>query len=1147
MVITAPEGVHIDAITDIIETQLISTRLSLEMLRGGRLSFKHKPFHVNFQNGSRIMGRIPQRSGVGVKGVHPIWLELDEASDYPSDGWTELMETLKRGHKGAVWRCHGVTRGVRDKHYYRFTADPNTQWRVHRYSSMWRPTWTDEERQEKIMQYGSKDDPDYRRNILGLHGDSVSPIFVLSRLMNCVDDDKESDYNADEYQFFKINDSLLAEQNVDIIQLLDFPPYHLSKYNTFWVGMDVGMTNHPSEILIFAEELLKPSSEEYKTLKRLGKAISIEGKPRLKLVTRINLTRIATPDQVRAMLWVIDFYKPRAFSLDKMQPVSEPVLTPSGWVPIGSLSEGDLVIGSDGAATKVVGVFPQDDRRVVRVTFSDGSSTRCGPEHLWTIKLRKRRCVESMSVTTGQMMELARRYGSSKITIPLLSGPVEYEQGPELPIDPYVLGCLLGDGNLRLNGIRFSSVDEEILDNMRSRLPEGFEVKHTDRCNYIVKADGWRHERNSKGQFCHRNPILDVLRDLGLAGTHSWDKFIPEVYLRATPDERLELLRGLMDTDGYCSVQNDGCTIAIRLSSETMIRQIGELVQSLGGVTRFRDFTTSCNGKAGRHGYQVTMGLPVGVNPFRLSRKRDAVIPRRRAITRHLEAIDPQPDEQSVCIRVAAEDELYVTRDHILTHNTGIGLPLFQELQDKNRQAGTVVKGYGFSEKRLVGFDESIEVEEGISNDDLAKEAGIMRNVVEYACVDEETELLTRRGWKHYQEVIENEDIYTLDWHSQKGEWVPVEKILQYEGSHPVRHIRTRCFDAVTTLNHRWWTERYDPYSKKRIREWRTTDTLRAASSIPLRAEPGSNPIESIYSDSLVELVAWFWTEGHFRRGRKSFCGAGLAQSEDVNSVYVKRIRECIEEVFDKKDWRQSSRNGMVEWHLSAVAARFLNQYVTAYEKIVRPEFIASLTLEQLNLFIETSIDADGWRQVDGAKLGQSSLDRLRSFEMACVLAGRSIHTWQRSDLTGWVTTLLVRDNVTPISTCKISRNVEVRTLDYNYSGIVWCPRSRNNTFLARRNGSIYYTGNTDKLRLLVDEKRLWLPWDEDLIAEYQGQTYKVVRSAMNQYGKKEFSQGKFHALDASRMAILGWAQYQIEEMMGEKNKVEPVLERFGL
>lgn len=313
MVVTAPEGNHLDAITDLIETTFFSSRLGHEMMQVGRSRVKHKPFHMNFRNGARIMGRIPQRDGKGVKGIHPIWLELDEAQDYPDQGWTELNETLKRGHEGAVWRAHGVTRGVRDK-FYKYTADPNSSWKVHRYTSMHVPTWTDAEREEKIEQYGGREDPDYRRNILGAHGDSMSPIFVINRLFVCIDDDTGSDYNQMEYHNFQISDSYLSEMELDIIQALDFPMMH-QQYERTWMGMDVGYTNHPSEILVFAED--HPKGTELTQRKRLGKAVPPEGKSQLKLITRIHLKKISNPDQVRAILWAVDFYKPVAFSMDK--------------------------------------------------------------------------------------------------------------------------------------------------------------------------------------------------------------------------------------------------------------------------------------------------------------------------------------------------------------------------------------------------------------------------------------------------------------------------------------------------------------------------------------------------------------------------------------------------------------------------------------------------------------------------------------------------------------------------------------------------------------------------------------------------------------------------------------------------------------
>ena len=316
MVITAPELVHLEPITTKIESIFFSSTLGRAMLQRGRSAVTHRPFQMNFVNGARIIGRIPQKDGKGVKGIHPLWLELDEAQDFPEAGWKELIETLKRGKDGAVWRAHGVTRGVRD-YFYKLSADPNTKWTVHKWTAMHRPNWTNEEREEKIAMYGGREDPDYKRNILGEHGDSVSPIFVLHRLMACVDDNKSSDYNTDEYYHAYIKDSMIDQYygNSDIISLLELPSFHLKSGTNFWIGMDVGVTNHPSEILIFREEL--PGSDEIRELKKRNKAIPDQKTSRLKLVGRISLVRISTPDQVRVILHLIDFYRPKAFSVDK--------------------------------------------------------------------------------------------------------------------------------------------------------------------------------------------------------------------------------------------------------------------------------------------------------------------------------------------------------------------------------------------------------------------------------------------------------------------------------------------------------------------------------------------------------------------------------------------------------------------------------------------------------------------------------------------------------------------------------------------------------------------------------------------------------------------------------------------------------------
>lgn len=222
-------------------------------------------------------------------------ITVHNSQDYPLAGWVELIETLKRGSKGFTWRCHGVSRGVRDK-FYELTQE-SSGWTVHRLTAVHRPTWDDAERQAKIREYGgSRDNPDYKRNIFGEHGDATNPLFVLARLMAIVRQDAE--YNDDIYACRKISYELVANAGTPIQTFLDLPGSHLVGYSGYYGGMDVGFTADPSEILVFGEQV------------KTGK---------LRLLTRIQLARVHAADQRRVITALFDFYgaKLRRFAMDK--------------------------------------------------------------------------------------------------------------------------------------------------------------------------------------------------------------------------------------------------------------------------------------------------------------------------------------------------------------------------------------------------------------------------------------------------------------------------------------------------------------------------------------------------------------------------------------------------------------------------------------------------------------------------------------------------------------------------------------------------------------------------------------------------------------------------------------------------------------
>jgi hypothetical protein len=196
-----------------------------------------------------------------------------------------------------VHNCHGVTRGVRDK-FYQYTQ-PHSGWKVHHYPAMYRPNWTEEERQEKIQLYGHQDSPDYKRNVLGLHGDASSPLFVLTRLMACADQDRSSEYNLDEYWSLLVDEAHVRDYGGTVMPMLLPPGIHKSRYSKFWIGADIGYTLAPTAIVVFAES--KPNKSDATVLKLLG---------------RIILRRLAHEHQVETFLWLLDYYRPEAFAMD---------------------------------------------------------------------------------------------------------------------------------------------------------------------------------------------------------------------------------------------------------------------------------------------------------------------------------------------------------------------------------------------------------------------------------------------------------------------------------------------------------------------------------------------------------------------------------------------------------------------------------------------------------------------------------------------------------------------------------------------------------------------------------------------------------------------------------------------------------------
>lgn len=354
---------------------------------------------------------------------------------------------------------------------------------------------------------------------------------------------------------------------------------------------------------------------------------------------------------------------------------SEPLLTPTGWVTMGEIKTGDRVVGSDGKEQYVLGVYPQGVRPIYKVEFTDDTFVNCDEEHLWSVNTLNMRTAKTRDkqgkgvyipnhgykvVKTSDMMNDIKKRDRYNYRLPVVS-PVHFEE-KEVLIDSYLLGLLLGDGSICDGGVRISTKDDELFDSIQ-HLNE-----HSSFTEYYRTETKSIKSINLKGKIKERLKVYDLLNK------KSNNKFIPKDYLYNSLDVRVSLLQGLMDTDGY--VDKKG-TVQFTTVSEQLCYDVRELVLSLGGTVRINTkiptYTYNGEKKEGQLAYTVTMSFANDVVPFKLLRKVGRYYKREKYVEqKYVKSITYSHDEEAVCIKVSNPDELFVTRNYVLTHNTTI-------------------------------------------------------------------------------------------------------------------------------------------------------------------------------------------------------------------------------------------------------------------------------------------------------------------------------------------------------------------------------------------------------------------------------------------------------------------------------------------
>ena len=353
----------------------------------------------------------------------------------------------------------------------------------------------------------------------------------------------------------------------------------------------------------------------------------------------------------------------------KALPLTSTLYGVSGEIKMSDIKVGDKIFGEDGNLHNVTGVYPQGKKEVVEVVFSDGSVAECCEDHIWTVYKRTREpkgCKDyyerdkawpTDDYTVAEMIEQKGLVPpTSYYRIPTTE-PVNFATREHI-IPPYVLGVLIGDGCLTGSGIKVAIAEKFIHDKLKSLIPENYNL-------VSYQGDGYGyHITGVNGKNIYTREVKRLKLD-----TLSYKKSIPDEYMFDSVENRLELLRGIFDTDGTIKKQNT----SISTTSTQLKDDIVRLCQSLGMIA-----TVSAE-KSTRYTsgvcYRVTINFREGFEPFSSDKHRSRYVKRTteklpRRFIREFRRTGRYVEMQ--CIQVDNPTKLFLYDDFFVTHNTTV-------------------------------------------------------------------------------------------------------------------------------------------------------------------------------------------------------------------------------------------------------------------------------------------------------------------------------------------------------------------------------------------------------------------------------------------------------------------------------------------
>lgn len=334
-------------------------------------------------------------------------------------------------------------------------------------------------------------------------------------------------------------------------------------------------------------------------------------------------------------------------------------------------------------------------------------------------------------------------------------------------------------------------------------------------------------------------------------------------------------------------------------------------------------------------------------------------------------------------------------------------------------------------------------------------------------CVDHNTQALTQKGWVYYDQIFLHDDILSVNPESGSLEWTKVSNMYINTYNGKMFKLNGCTIDALVTPGHKFLTLE---------RGLQTVETLGVKDHLITMGKPLLDK-EEVYTDTFVELVGWYVTEGSIENyDRKKDNGTSryirIYQSKTANPHKCYRIQRCIDhESSSDRNYIRRPHKVRDDGGTSFCVDRVLSEklFQVAPNKVLSLDFIFSLTQKQRLLLIETMFAGDG----HGTQYFQKDKNHVDNFLILCVLAGYNTHLDYKESMTefgiakGYILTLSKK---TQCIVEKINMHGGRRgrgeankthqpTEDYN--GVIWCPTTKYGNFVCRRGSRVYVTGNS--------------------------------------------------------------------------------------